>query len=273
MKNFAYTVIIISCIFLVSAQFARAYVAENYANASASGILGVTCFNCVGGTGGSIAGQEANAGFKWTPATSYTLDEIYLPLVKAGADATAGQYIWNIEIRTGVSVSSYGTVVSSASFDMVNTPSPHNKSTFASSSQMARVNMPDVALSAGTEYVVLARPTWNSAGDSAFRLNGAPSGTAGAIRYFQHGNDTNYVETSFTANRNYLLFVTTGLDSIPVVGEEVSYRFATGTDIFNAVADSVQDTSQPIYPLLAFVGIPVAFYVGRRLVFLVRAMI
>jgi len=123
--------ILVSFFVLAFPFVSQAAIIEDYSNAGTSGIVQPVCLNCPSGAS-TLAGLESSGGFQWTPSVTYTLDRIYLALVKPGTDATAGQYPLTVEIRSGVTTSSFGTLLSSASYDMVNTPTPHSKNVFSS---------------------------------------------------------------------------------------------------------------------------------------------
>jgi len=244
-------------------SFASAAVIEDYSNAGTSGIVQPVCLSCPAGAS-TLLGLESSGGFQWTPATTYTLQNIYLPLVKAGANATPGQYPLSVEIRSGVTTGSFGTLLSSASYDMANTPTPHSKNVFSSPSLMASVDIPDVQLNAGTEYTVIVRGV---ASDTNIRVNGAPSGVAGSIRYLDYQNNPAFISGSFTAGRNFLLFATEGELPVPPA---TSTAFIDSSTIIAAVTGGVQGTGEPLWPLASVVGVPMAFIIGRRVVSLIK---
>lgn len=56
---------------------------------------------------------------------------------------------------------------------------------------------------------------------------------------------------------------------VDVPDAPISYRFATGTEIAQDVANGTKGTFPPLVPLFAFAGVPVAFLIGRKVISLI----
>ncbi len=245
-----------------STTYAQAFIAEDYTNPSPTAGSQVVCFSC-------IDAKQHYVFYKWTPNTSYTLDKVYMPYLKAGANAPLGTYILTVELRSGVTTGSYGTLLASGVSDIANRTVLQSQSTFASTSDMILFELGDVQLNAGTEYTLLTK---SNALDTNIRVRGAPSGIVGSYNYADYAGTPNF--TLATVPNNNLLFVTIGAVP-PVVPEndEISYRFATGSEIFASVQGGVQDTTSPLVPLFAFAGVPLTFIIGRYvLAFITRTV-